>query len=118
MGLIIDTNVFIRAERAGHPPDVSRWAGYGEAYLSVVTVAELLIGVHRADNDARRARRSAFVEEIIRSFPVLDFNTPVARVHAELFASLAARGELIGPHDPFDEQRYLRDLQRVVEEYR
>ena len=99
MGLIIDTNVLIRAERAGTQMDFAQWADYGDAYLSLVTVGELLLGVHRPDNEARRSRRSAFVEQVIAGIPALDYTTGVARVHAEIFATLAGRGELIGPHD-------------------
>jgi tRNA(fMet)-specific endonuclease VapC len=57
------------------------------------------MGVHRADSDSRRARRSACVEAIIGGMRMLDFTTEVARVHAGIYADLAHRGELIGAHD-------------------
>lgn len=56
------------------------------------------MGVHRPDNESRRARRSAFVEVIVGGLYVLDFTPEVARVHAELYADLTARGEMIGAH--------------------
>ncbi len=58
-----------------------------------------LVGVHYANNETRKARRSAFVESILGKVPVLEFNTEVARAHAGLFASLAKQGVMIGAHD-------------------
>lgn len=99
MGLIVDTNVFILFERRGEPIDLSHWAPSEEVFISVVTVSELLMGVHRADSEARRNRRSAFVEAIISGISILDFTTEVARVHAEISADLSKQGQLIGAHD-------------------
>jgi tRNA(fMet)-specific endonuclease VapC len=84
LGLIVDTNVFIRFERRRVPVDLSPWAPTEDVFVSAVTVAELLTGVHRADNEARMARRTAFVEAIIAAVTVLDFTTEIARVHAGL----------------------------------
>lgn len=67
--------------------------------ISVVTVAELLHGVDRADDEARRVKRQAFVEKVIEVFPVLPFDTPVARIYARVWASLARRGHTVGAHD-------------------
>lgn len=99
MGLIVDTVVFVAFERSGQPVDLSPWAGSDEVFISAVTVSELLVGVHRADTDARRAKRAAFVEAILRNLTVLDFTTEVARVHAGLHAALIRRGQVIGAHD-------------------
>jgi tRNA(fMet)-specific endonuclease VapC len=99
MGLIIDTSVFIRWERAGRAIDFSPWSGYGEVTISSITASELLVGVWRADTDSRRQKRTAFVEAILAVVPVVDFNLPVARLHAQLFASLMKSGRTIGPHD-------------------
>ena len=99
MGLMLDTNVFIHSERSRSPIDFSQWKEYGDVYISAVTVSELLVGVHYAIDETRKARRSAFVESILGKVPVLNFNTEVARVHAGLFASLAKQGLMIGAHD-------------------
>ena len=66
MGLIVDTNVFIAAERRGAALDLSFGNVSDNSHISVVTAAELLMGVHRADNEARRSRRSTFVEAIFK----------------------------------------------------
>lgn len=99
MGLMLDTNVFLYSERSGYPIDFSRWEEYGNVYISSATVSELLVGVHYANSEARRARRSAFVESILGRVPVLGFDREVARVHAGLFATLAKHGKTIGAHD-------------------
>ncbi len=99
MGLMLDTNVFIYSERSGKSIDFSKWDKYGDVYLSSITVSELLVGVHYANSDARKTRRSAFVESVLAKMPVLSFNTEEARVHAGLFAILAKQGQMIGAHD-------------------
>ena len=99
MGLMVDTNVFIALERRGDPVDLSRWDPTEGIFISAVTVSELLMGVHRADNETRRDRRSEFVEAIVQGVSVLDFTTDIARRHAEIHAHLMSEGQLIGAHD-------------------
>jgi tRNA(fMet)-specific endonuclease VapC len=99
VGLMIDANVFIQLERRGLPVDISRWQSSEGIFVSVVTVSELLMGVHRADNEARRKRRSEFVEAVLAGVSVLDFTTAVARYHAQVYSELAKRGQQIGAHD-------------------
>ena len=63
MGVILDTSVLIAAERGIFDVDAFVANREEEPFgLSVITVAELLHGVHRADSRARRIRRNAFVE--------------------------------------------------------
>lgn len=64
----------------------------------MITVSELLHGVDRATG-ARRARRRAFVEHLLSRFDPVPITEQVARVHAEVWAELAARGETLGAHD-------------------
>jgi tRNA(fMet)-specific endonuclease VapC len=45
MGLVFDSNVFIRTERDNKSIDFSPWKDYGDVFISVVTVSELLVGV-------------------------------------------------------------------------
>jgi predicted nucleic acid-binding protein len=99
MGLMVDTNVFIRFEKTGNPIDFSSWDASEDVYISVVIVSELLMGIYRANTEERRQRRSAFVEAVISGVGVLDFTVSVARVHAEIYAELAKKGQLIGSHD-------------------
>jgi predicted nucleic acid-binding protein len=64
----------------------------------VITVSELLHGVHRA-GAAQRVRRQAVVEQLLAEFDPIPITEPVARVHAEIWAQLARRGSVIGSHD-------------------
>ena len=100
MAVLIDATVLIDYER-GQIDLAARIAGRGHEafYLSVVTVSELLHGVHRAVDPGVRARRSAFVEAVLARFPLLPIDLPTARIHAQLWAELAATGALIGAHD-------------------
>jgi tRNA(fMet)-specific endonuclease VapC len=70
-----------------------------EFFISSITASELLHGVERANTVDRQLRRSRYVEDILREFPVIEFNTSVAREHARLWARLEARGQAIGAHD-------------------
>lgn len=99
MGLIVDSNVFIESERRQGAVDLSPWKDRGPVFLSAVTMSELLVGVHRSNSPERKARRSAFVEAILGAIPILPVDEQVARVHAEQFAELLSRGQMIGAHD-------------------
>jgi tRNA(fMet)-specific endonuclease VapC len=99
MGLMVDTNVFICFEKSGKAIDLSPWDQSEKVYASVVTVAELLMGVHRANTEDRRQRRSVFVETVISGVGVLDFTIGSARMHADIYAELAKIGKPIGAHD-------------------
>lgn len=100
MGLLIDTSVFIDHER-GRLDVAAAVAGREDedVFVSVITASELLHGVHRAQDQGVRARRSAFVEAVLDEFPLLPVDVLTARTHARLWADLAARGEAVGAHD-------------------
>lgn len=88
MGLVIDTDVWVLAEKSGGQLNLARWAHYGTAYMSAVTASELLVGVERANTAPRKAQRGAFVESLLSSIPILEFSAPVARTHARMLAGL------------------------------
>lgn len=106
MGLLIDTNVFIAAERsrqAGTLDELLRQIpgerGADDALISVITASELELGVHRTDSAPRRERRRAFVEAVFAQFDTAPIDMRVARCHAQLVAQLMATGQVIGAHD-------------------
>jgi tRNA(fMet)-specific endonuclease VapC len=104
VGILIDSSVLIAHERGLLAMDrlaEERITDREEEsfFLSVVSVSELLHGVHRAGDRARRARRSAFVEAVLDQFPLLPIDLPTARAHAEIWATLAAAGTPVGAHD-------------------
>jgi predicted nucleic acid-binding protein len=76
-----------------------QWTSHGEAAISVVTVSELLVGVHRADTKERREKRSSFVEGIVSTVPILPITSAVGREHAKILASLLGDGISVGTHD-------------------
>ena len=98
MALLIDTDLLIDAERGVGTGAVEAVLGDEERAISVITVSELLHGVRRTTG-ARRARRSAFVEHLLAGIRAIPITEPVARVHAEVWAQQAARGQVIGAHD-------------------
>lgn len=86
MGLIVDTNVFIDAENNRLDLSDLKALQSQTVYIAAVTVSELLAGVSLAKTADEKINRHAFVENILNSLPVLDFDTEVARTYAELYA--------------------------------
>ena len=100
MGILIDTSVLIAHERTQVDLDRRlREAGEEAAHLSVITASELLHGIWRAVDPAVRTRRTAFVEALLREFPVVEIDLSVARIHAQIWAEQQATGQIIGRHD-------------------
>lgn len=100
MGVIFDTSVLVTLERGSHGLEALADGRENEPFgISVVTVSELLHGVHRADSEKRRLKRSAFVEKVIQTFPVYPFDLNAARIYARVWANLAKKGTAIGAHD-------------------
>jgi len=101
MGLMLDTSVLVAAERETFDldaliADVSR---YEEISVATMAASELLHGWHRAPSGRRKRQRKRFIEWVFRNLPILDFDLQAARKHAELWAELQSRGQMIGAHD-------------------
>ena len=100
MGVLIDASVLIDFERGRVNLEGKVQGREDEGFfISVVTASELLHGVHRARDPGTRARRSAYVEGVLGSLPLLPIEMATARLHAQLRADLAAQGRPIGAHD-------------------
>jgi predicted nucleic acid-binding protein len=100
VGTLIDSSVIIAAERRKLDLEAAVGAHREEPVgIASITASELLHGVHRAATIAQRRRREAFVERLLAVLPVFPFDLATARVHAELWAALAAKGAGIGAHD-------------------
>jgi predicted nucleic acid-binding protein len=95
---LIDTSVLVAAERGALDLAAVRQREEEDVAISVVTAAELLHGVERL-RGVRRARAERFAETLLGSMPIVDFDLPIARVHAVLSADLAEKGVPIGAHD-------------------
>ena len=86
---LLDTSVFIAGEQkrelaSSRLPD--------EAAISVVTLAELQLGVHMADTEDRRARRLRTVQSAQAIYVALPIDEAVASAFAELVATARRAG--------------------------
>ena len=100
MGLIFDSSIFIADERGKF--DMARFLRQfplQQPVIAAITASELLHGVERAKDPARKARRQQHVEQILSSILVQPFELSQARHHARIWADLEARGITIGAHD-------------------
>jgi predicted nucleic acid-binding protein len=100
VGTLIDSSVLIAAERRTLVLDAAM-AAYGDETVAVaaITASELLHGVQRAATPVQRQRREAFVERVLAALPILPFDLIAARLHASLWAQLAAKGASVGAYD-------------------
>ncbi len=95
----LDTSVMIAAERGRLDLELITAQAGDEIAISAITASELLHGVERAARLEHRTRREAFVESLLARWPVIPFDLAAARVHAGIWAQLAAKGTLVGAHD-------------------
>jgi predicted nucleic acid-binding protein len=86
---LLDTSVFI-ADEQGRPLERDRLPD--EAAISVVTLAELTLGVHLAESEAVRARRLATVVALRSTYVALVVDEDVAAGFAELVAAARRTG--------------------------
>lgn len=95
--LILDTTVLVASERGfaaldeviGDTDDVA---------IAAITAAELLVGVELADR-RRRPARAGFVDDVLATLPVEEYDLATARVHARLLAATRRAGAPRGAHD-------------------
>ena len=104
MGLLIDSTVFIHAERHRQTAermvqDIINRFGDVELALSVMSAGELFHGCWRADTPARRAGREEFVESVLSVIPAVPISLDVMRVFGQVDARLSAAGERIATSD-------------------
>jgi tRNA(fMet)-specific endonuclease VapC len=97
MAVLIDTSVLVDLERSGGALEAA--AGNADRAISVITVSELLHGIHRAKTPPVAARRSAFVEAVLAAVAPLPITSAIARIHAEHWAALDDAGTPVGTHD-------------------
>jgi len=91
---IADTSVFIAMETGrelGELPD--------ELAVSVVTAAELELGVLRAKDTATRARRLATLAQVRAAYPLLAVDAETASCFARIAAAELEAGRRIRRHD-------------------
>jgi tRNA(fMet)-specific endonuclease VapC len=88
VAVLIDTGLLVDLERGVANPAIENTIGGEDRAISVITVSELLHGVHRATG-AQRTRRAAFVEHLLAGMRAVEITEQVARVHADIGVWLA-----------------------------
>ena len=95
--LILDTTVLVAVEPSQEGLD-GVIADDDDVVIAAITAAELLAGVHLAD-DGRHDVRAAFVDAVLATIPSVDYDLDVARAHAKLLAHVRKTGRPRGAHD-------------------
>ena len=100
MGVIFDTSEIITLERNRQKIEEIIQGREDEFFgIRVITVAELLHGVERANTETRKIKRQAFVEKVIEFFPVHNFDVTIARIYARIWATIEKKNLTVGAHD-------------------
>ncbi len=106
---IADTSVFI-AREAGRPlgdlPD--------EIAVSVITAAELELGVLRADEQSTRATRLATLSRVRAEFPLLEIDVTTASWFARIADEQLRAGRRLRRHDTWIAATAMRHDAAVV----
>lgn len=91
MRALLDTSFFVAAESGRAMGEL---AGVGETEVSVVTIAELTLGVLLAEDDVR-AVRLATLSAVQSTWDPLPVDAEVAQRFAQLVADLRVRGRRV-----------------------
>lgn len=102
--IIVDTNVLSEAMRGCPNATVMDWIRSRDrdsVGVTSVTVYELLTGVYRLPDGARKDRLRAGVERLLETHRsrILHYDTGSARVHARIRAERQAQGHPLGSED-------------------
>ena len=95
--LLFDTTFLIDAERAGNQLDQAIDDG-DDVAVAAITVAELKVGVELSRGKAQVCRQ-AYLDDILATIPVVDYNVDVSESHAQLLVAVRKQGRPRGAHD-------------------
>jgi tRNA(fMet)-specific endonuclease VapC len=95
--LLLDTTFLIDAERGAAHLD-RLIADDDDVAVAAITIAELRVGAMLADR-RRKPARSAYVESILGTVPVLGYDLEAAEAHASLLVEVRTQGRPRGAHD-------------------
>jgi tRNA(fMet)-specific endonuclease VapC len=95
--LLLDTTVLVHRERSSLDLDALIHDD-DEPAIAAITIAELGVGVELASGRRRTARR-AFLEDLVKTLPVLSYDLEVARSHTQILVAARASGRPRGAHD-------------------
>jgi tRNA(fMet)-specific endonuclease VapC len=106
MGIILDSSVIVAAEHRGRTAreileQVKGLMLLGETEIgvSVVTIADLVCGAYRTNDQARQKRRLEFIERLSSDVPV----HPVTFDIAQLAGRIEGQQESLGVHFAFED---------------
>ena len=97
MGLILDTNFVITAERDARRGVTGRAHAYHAAHASESFYITFTVAGELACGQSAAARRDW--ERLCRPYPILAWSKEVAWHYGETYRALAAKGQLIGGND-------------------
>src|SRR6476646_7401481 len=97
LGLVLDSSAIIEAERKRQTVEqlltsLRQIFGEVEIAISAVTVAELVHGIARANTDAIRQSRRAFIDELKKHVPVHPVSDETGEVAGTISGEQAAKG--------------------------
>jgi tRNA(fMet)-specific endonuclease VapC len=95
--LLFDTTFLIDAERTGDALD-DVIDDNDDVAIAAVTIAELRVGALIATGE-RKLARSAYVDDVVATIPVLHYDVEVGEAHAELLLDIRSQGTPRGAHD-------------------
>jgi tRNA(fMet)-specific endonuclease VapC len=84
--LLIDTTFLVDAERLGDELD-DLIDDDDDVAIAAITIAELRVGALLADGK-HRSTREAYLNDMIATIPILDYDLEVAEAHAELLVEV------------------------------
>lgn len=106
---IADTSVFIAQESGRELGDLPE-----QIAVSVVTAAELELGVLRASNPTSRAIRLSTLSRVQATYPLLPVDPEVASCFARLASSELSKGRRLRRHDAWIAATALRHGAAVI----
>lgn len=106
---VADTSIFIAQENGRELGDLPE-----RIAVSVITVAELELGVLRATDPEARARRLNTLSRVQSTYPLLPIGPEVASCFARIAAAERSRGARLRRHDTWIAATALRHEAAVV----
>lgn len=95
--LLFDTTFLISSERGG-PGVEGVVADDDDVAVAAITIAELRVGALLASG-RRGVARAEYVEDVVSTLPIIDYDLEVAEAHAALLVEVRAQGRPRGAHD-------------------
>ena len=97
LGLVLDSNVLVAAERAKRTTSdviqhIRAEVGDVPIIICALTVAELAHGIHRANSPERRQQRRQFLDELKATVPVHPVIEATGEIIAQIGSEQAANG--------------------------